>query len=230
MKTKNTRGLSFLIAVIIILVFLGFIVVLNGQHYLLFSFICLLASCIPFYWRFENYDIQAREIVFLAVLATIASISRVPFSIIPSVQPTSFVIITTGVVMGPEAGFIVGSTSALVSNMFLGQGPWTPWQMFAWGMMGMVAGLLKDTRISENRYIMSGFGFAWGFIFGWIMDLWYLIAYIHPLSLGSFFITILGTVYFDLMHALSNVFFILLFYNSWRKITRRFKVKYGLLK
>lgn len=77
---------------------------------------------------------------------------------------------------------------------------------------------------------MSEFGFVWGFIFGWIMDLWYLIAYIHPLSLGSFFITILGTVYFDLMHALSNVFFILLFYNSWRKIIRRFKVKYGLLK
>jgi energy-coupling factor transport system substrate-specific component len=229
MNTRKIQGVSFLIATMIILLFLAFIVILNGEHFLLFSFICLLASCIPFYWRFEHRDIQAREIVFLAVLATIASISRVPFAIIPSVQPTSFVIIITGVVMGPESGFIVGSTSALVSNMFLGQGPWTPWQMFAWGMMGMTAGLLRKNKISQNKYIMCFFGFVWGFIFGWIMDLWYLIAYIHPLNISAFFVTILGTAYFDLMHALSNVFFILLFYKSWQKIIGRFKTKYGLL-
>lgn len=81
----------------------------------------------------KNVKIRAREIVMIAVLATIAAVSRVPFAPLPSVQPTSFVVIVAALVLGPEAGFMIGSTAALVSNFFLGQGPWTPWQMFCWG-------------------------------------------------------------------------------------------------
>lgn len=138
-------------------------------------------------------------------------------------------IITAGAVLGPESGFIIGSTVALTSNMFLGQGPWTPWQMFAWGMMGMTAGLLKNTPLVNHKYAMVLFGFVWGFVFGWIMDLWYLVAYINPLNFKAMLLTFLGTGYFDLLHALSNVFFLLIFYNSWKKTITRFKIKYGLL-
>ncbi|WP_222669723.1 ECF transporter S component [Pediococcus acidilactici] len=226
---KQMTGITFLIAIVIFLVFLTFVTALQGQHFLLFSFICLIASVIPFYWKFESSALKAREVVFLAVLIAIAAVSRVPFAIIPNVQPTSFVIITAGAVLGPESGFIIGSTVALTSNMFLGQGPWTPWQMFAWGMMGMTAGLLKNTPLVNHKYAMVLFGFVWGFVFGWIMDLWYLVAYINPLNFKAMLLTFLGTGYFDLLHALSNVFFSLIFYNSWKKTITRFKIKYGLL-
>src|SRR5690606_16114673 len=106
----------------------------------------------------------AREMVILAMLAAIAAVSRVPFAGIPSVQPTSFVIIVTGLVFGAESGFLVGAVTAIVSNIFLGQGPWTPWQMFAWGLMGMSAGLLRNTWLMSTLWTKSIFVFAWGYI------------------------------------------------------------------
>ncbi len=81
--------------------------------------------------------------MIISMLSAIGAIGRVPFAAIPSVQPTSFVIIMSGLSFGGNTGFMVGSTAALVSNMLLGQGPWTPWQMFAWGMMGFTAPYLR---------------------------------------------------------------------------------------
>ena len=223
------RWSSFGLAFLIMAVFLLFIVTLQGQHYLLFSFICLVTSMLPFYWRFETRDIRAREIIFIAVLAAIAAVSRVPFAPLPSVQPTSFVIIVAALVLGPESGFIVGSTAAIVSNMFLGQGPWTPWQMFCWGMMGVTAGLIGRYQWAQNKYWLCVFGFVWGFLFGWIMNLWYVVAYVNPLTVKTFIAAYVASFYFDLAHALSNVFFLNYCYASWSRIIKRFKIKYGLL-
>ena len=111
------------------------------------------------------------EIVLIAFFAAIAAIARIPFAAIASVQATSFVIIVSAIVFGKEAGFMIGSIAAIVSNIFLGQGPWMPWQVFSWGMMGLSAGLLKDI-IMNNKTLLLIFGFLWGFIFGCIMNLW----------------------------------------------------------
>ena len=107
---------------------------------------------LPFYIRFERKAFVSREIVLVAVLAAIAAVSRVPFSILPSVQPTSFVIIVSAIVFGSETGFMIGATAAIVSNIFLGQGPWTPWQMFSWGMIGFIAGLLRNTFLMKKLW------------------------------------------------------------------------------
>ena len=98
---------------------------------------------LPFYIRFERKAFVSREIVLVAVLAAIAAVSRVPFSVLPSVQPTSFVIIVSAIVFGSETGFMIGATAAIVSNIFRTR--WTPWQMFSWGMIGFIAGLLRNT-------------------------------------------------------------------------------------
>lgn len=229
MKAFKRSWMIFGVAFLMMAIFMLLIVALKGQHFLIFSFSCLGASMLPFYWRFETRDIRAREIIFIAVLAAIAAVTRVPFAPLPSVQPTSFVIIVSALVLGPESGFIVGSTAAIVSNMFLGQGPWTPWQMFCWGMMGVTAGLIGRYQWAQNKYLLCIFGFVWGFIFGWTMNLWYFVAYVNPLTIKTFIAAYLASFYFDLAHALSNVFFIFFFYQSWYRIISRFKVKYGLL-
>lgn len=229
MKAFKGSWMIFGVAFLMMAIFLLLIVALKGQHFLIFSFSCLVASMLPFYWRFETRDIRAREIIFIAVLAAIAAVTRVPFAPLPSVQPTSFVIIVSALVLGPESGFIVGSTAAIVSNMFLGQGPWTPWQMFCWGMMGVTAGLIGRYQWAQNKYLLCILGFVWGFIFGWTMNLWYFVAYVNPLTIKTFIAAYLASFYFDLAHALSNVFFIFFFYQSWYRIISRFKVKYGLL-
>jgi energy-coupling factor transport system substrate-specific component len=113
--------------------------------------------------------------------------------------------------------------------MFLGQGPWTPWQMFGWGMIGAAAGWLRHTWWMKSRWGLLAFGFLWGFVFGWIMNVWHLISLPDALSWGLFLFVIMNSFYFDLAHALSNVFFLAVFAGSWTRILHRFRKKYGLL-
>lgn len=189
----------------------------------------ILFSCVPFFVKYERKNMKAEEVVLIAVLSAIAAVSRVPFASIPSVQPTSFVVIMVGLVFGSEVGFMVGSTSAIVSNIFLGQGPWTPWQLLCWGMMGLTAGLLKKTKCAQSTICRCIFGFVWGFIFGWIMNLWYIVGFFETVSFDVVYGSMVASFPFDLAHAVSNVAFLLLFSKTWLKILNRVKKKYGIL-
>lgn len=219
------------------LTILGFIILLTistlwaGKHYLTISFVMLIITMAPFFIGFEKRDLKAEEMVIISMLSAIAAIGRVPFAAIPSVQPTSFVIIMSGLTLGGNTGFMVGSIGALVSNMLLGQGPWTPWQMFAWGMMGFTSSLLRNTKLMNTIIGRSIFGVIWGFIFGWIMNLWGVL-YLDSTTLTwkVYLASCIASFKFDLNHAISNVVFISLFSNRWVKILDRVKKKYGLMK
>lgn len=200
-----------------------------NQSYLLVGMMMVVFAMIPFFIRFERRQIQSRELVLIALLAAFAAVSRVPFAALPSVQPTSFVIIMCAIVFGGEAGFLIGSLAALVSNMFLGQGPWTPWQMFGWGMMGLTAGMLKDTWLMQHKAGRAVYGFAVGILFGWLMNSWFLLSYGESITWEAIAAAYAASFYFDLAHALSNVFFLTLFSASWLKILQRYKKKYGIL-
>lgn len=200
--------------------------------YLVLSFGLVVIVILFFFIRFETRKVEAREIVILAVLASIAAVGRIPFASIPSVQPTTFVIMIAGFVFGAESGFIIGAVAALASNMVLGQGPWTPWQMVAWGLVGLTAGMLRNTRLMKWNWGRIVFGAVWGYLFGWIMNVWGFLALTqtgNPPTLASVFLYFAASASFDSMHAASNVFFLLVFGNIWIKILTRFKRKYGFL-
>lgn len=223
-----TPRIAFLLAFTLFLVLLGLMAAFADEQYMLFSLVLVIVSMLPFFIRFELKRVQTREIVLIALLAAVAAVSRVPFTVLPSVQPTSFVIIASALVFGAESGFMIGALAALVSNMFLGQGPWTPWQMFGWGMIGWTAGLLRDVLI-VHRWRLLGFGFLWGFLFGWIMNVWSASGLIPNHDWTGIAFIYASSFYFDLFHALSNVFFLALFGGAWIKVLERFKRKYGLL-
>lgn len=197
--------------------------------------ILVILIMIPFFVSFEKKEIKAEEIVIIGMLAAIAAISRIPFAALPSIQPTSFVIIISAMVFGPKMGFIIGACAAIVSNVFLGQGPWTIWQMFAWGLMGFSAGYIaksvvkfKGSKPYLSIWKLSTFGFIWGYLFGWIMNIWVVLGLLETswqLIMGVY----LASFYFDLAHGVSNVIFIILMGNALYKILYRVKVKYGLL-
>ncbi len=165
----------------------------------------------------------------IAMLIALAAVSRVPFTAIPSVQPTTFVIIVSALVFGAESGFIIGALAALVSNLFLGQGPWTPWQMLGWGMVGYTAGLFRHSKWMRTLGGKIVFGFVWGFLFGWLMNLSYTFAAFSSFGWRQFLAVYTASAYFDLLHALSNAVLLALFGASWIKILTRFKRKFGLL-
>jgi energy-coupling factor transport system substrate-specific component len=203
-----------------------------SDNYLLISFGFVLLSILLILIRFERRKIEARELVLLAVLAAVAAVGRIPFASIPSVQPTTFVIMMAGLVFGAESGFMVGVIAALASNMILGQGPWTPWQMVAWGLVGLTSGLLSQTRFLSNLAGKIIFGIVWGFVFGWIMNLWSILAFTQTgeaLNAKSLYTYLVSSLLFDFFHSISNVIFLVLFSTSWIKILTRFKRKYGLL-
>ena len=83
-------------------------------------------------------------IALVATLAAMAALGRVAFAALPNVKPTTDIVLIAGYVLGGAPGFMVGAVAALASNLFFGQGPWTPWQMVAWGGVGLFgAGLAR---------------------------------------------------------------------------------------
>ncbi|MFD2443728.1 ECF transporter S component [Bacillus sp. CGMCC 1.16607] len=229
MRNRTKVALPALILLVTVLLWVSLI---WDENYLLLSFGLVILSILYLIFRFENRKVDARELVLLAVLASIAAVGRIPFASIPSVQPTTFVIMMSGLVFGAESGFMIGAVAALASNMVLGQGPWTPWQMVAWGFVGLTAGLLNKTRFMNSILGKIIFGVIWGFLFGWIMNLWSLFSFTQSgeiLNSKSFLTYLVGSALFDFMHSMSNVFFLLVFGNVWMKILSRFKKKYGLL-
>ena len=111
--------------------------------------VCL--SCIPYYFKYEKRKPQTRESVVLAVMIALTVASRVIFAFAPGFKPVSAMVIICGMAFGRESGFLCGSLSAVVSNFFFGQGPWTPFQMLAWGMIGWIAGNLKSEKMAGTQ-------------------------------------------------------------------------------
>lgn len=203
--------------------------ILYQNYFLVLTTLMILLTMYPIVHRFEKRPLQAEEIILIAVLSGLGAVARIPFSALPSVQPTSFIIILTGVIFGGEIGFLVGGLSALSSNLILGQGPWTLWQMFGWSMMGLSSGFFSHRAYTRASLPLYFFGFVWGFLFGWLMNIWSVVAFFAELTLPLFFTSIATSFYFDLAHGLSNVVFLMLFSRSWFEILGRIKLKYGLL-
>ena len=172
---------------------------------------------------FEVSVIGTKQIALIATLSAFTAVSRIVFAPIPNVQPVTFLTALCGLVLGPFPGFLVGCTSAFVSNIFLGQGPWTPWQMFAWGLIGLFCGLWgkNGKKPSPVAFGLACVGFS--FLFGWIMNLWQAVTYLRPFTWFGFLLTYVTSLLFDLMHAAGSFLLAILFYEKFYKILHRYK-------
>lgn len=229
-RRRFPRSLWIVIAAVLYVV-LGVAALRRGST-LLIGFALVLVSFVPFLLRFERKPRGAREMVLIAVLAAVAAVSRVPFALLlPQFTPVTFIVIVSGVVFGAEAGFLTGAMSALVSNYFLGQGPWTPWQMLAWGMAGCTAGWLAHRRpFWRRRTPLAAFGFVWGFLYDWILNATIVIdQWAQTGSWANVLAVYAAGLPFDAIHAAANVFFLSLFGPAWIRLLERYRNKYGAL-
>ena len=140
---------------------------------------------LPFYIRFERKAFVSREIVLVAVLAAIAAVSRVPFSVLPSVQPTSFVIIVSAIVFGSETGFMIGATAAIVSNIFRTRSVDAVANVFM-GYDWFYSWIIAEYIFNEKLWGRLLYGLFVGFLFGWIMNFWGLLGFIRERGKQSF--------------------------------------------
>lgn len=185
----------------------------------------VILAIIAFFFEFEAAAVSSKEIALVAMLGAVSAVLRVPFAAIPGIQPCTYLIICTGYVFGPVAGFMVGAITALVSNFFLGQGPWTPYQMFAWGLAGVTAAHIR--RFNVNTKWLVVFGIAWGYIFGWIMNIFFWASFVYPLTLRTFIVAQLNSVWFDTFHAVGNAIFLGVFGTRTIAILERFKKRFN---
>jgi len=190
-----------------------------------------LALAAGFAW-YERRRPPARVVGVVAVLAALAVVGRLAFAAIPNVKPTTDIVLFAGYALGAAPGFAVGAIGAIVSNVFLGQGPWTVWQMAAWGAVGIGGALLAwATRGRELRRVELALvcGLA-GFAFGAVMDVyqWTLAA---RQDLSTYLAISATSLPYNIAHAVGNVVFCLLigpvFVRSLRRYRRRFEVTWA---
>ena len=150
----------------------------------------------------EGGPTSTHDLAIVATLAGIAAAGRVLFDPIPGVQPVTVIVAASGVALGPRRGFAVGALAAFASNVFLGQGPWTPWQMLAWGGCGVLAGVLR--RVLRRRLPFAAFCLVLGYAYGTVLDLWQWYAYM-PHTWAALTVTVGAGFAFNTAHALGNV-------------------------
>ena len=223
---------SIVSIITIITIILG-MMYLDDRKYYFVSIMVIIYSMVPFFIRFEMRRPQGREIVIVAVMVAIAVAGRAAFFMVPQFKPVVAIVIISGVCLGKETGFLIGAMTGFVSNFIFGQGPWTPWQMFCFGLIGYLAGLIFEKNLvkktpKKRKIILCTFGgLATFFIYGGIVDLWTVLGMTPEPKLETLLLTYTVALPFNLIHAFATVFFLYFITNLMINKMERVKLKYG---
>ena len=177
---------------------------------------------------FEASRPALRQLMPTAVLAAAAAAGRVLFAPLPDVKPVSAVAIVAGAALGRRSGFVVGALAALLSNLFFGQGPWTPWQMYAWGLVGYVGGVLGEKDLLSRAPVLYGWGLLSGLVYGLILNGYHVLGYVQPLTWPAALAACAASLPLDVTHGVATVAFLAAIWLPWGRAIRRVVAKYDL--
>lgn len=229
--TKRTWVSLGVIALAVPATILCGVYLLGDRKYLFISLLVLLEVMLPFALLFERRGPTARELVLLAVLSALCVAGRAAFSALPQFKPVLALVIVSGVALGGEAGFLTGALAMLLSNVMYGQGPWTPWQMFAMGLCGFLAGVLyRRGLLRRGRVSLCIYGALSALlVYGVLMNVSSALLWQSPVSWATIGAYLLSGFPVDCVHAAATVCFLWLFGEPMLEKLDRIKVKYGLL-
>ncbi len=225
---KNKKWITYGIFFIVIpaVTALG-IFVFKDRKYAFITLVITVLSCIPLMMTFEKRVNNTRKLIIIAVMTALSVVGRFLFALVPGFKPVTAIVVLTAVFFGGEAGFLTGALSAVLSNFMFGQGPWTPFQMLAWGMIGLLAGLLSK-RLRKSRILLAVYGIFAGVAFSMIMDIWTVVWYDNSFQPALYIAALISSLPYTLMYAVSNVVFLLAMIGPIGKKLERIRTKYGL--
>ncbi|MBS6475684.1 MAG: ATP-binding cassette domain-containing protein, partial [Clostridiales bacterium] len=230
--SKRTLAAVVLILLLIPLTLFAGVVYMDRKQYYLTALAVLIECMLPFFMVFEGRKPKARELAVIAVLCALSIAGRAAFFMLPQFKPVLAMTIIAGVAFGGETGFLVGAVTMLVSNILFSQGAWTPWQMFAMGIIGFLAGILfKKGILRRTKASLCTFGaLSAVVIYGGIMNpasalIWGSEALNLKLIMGYY----LTGFPMDCIHAAATVLFLLFLAEPALEKLDRIKVKYGLV-
>lgn len=229
MKRSTLFSLIVLFVLIPGTLYLG--TVLPGRAYYLTSTLIIGETMLPFFFLFESRKPQARELVTIAVMCALATVSRIAFAFIPGFKPITALVMITAIAFGPEAGFMTGAISAFASNLFYSQGPWTPWQMMAYGVGGFLAGcLFHRSQKGRHPVVLAVFGFFTILLLvGPLLDCCTLFTMVTAITWESALLIFAQGLPANLTHSLGCAVTMLLFSRPLLEKLSRLKTKYGML-
>ena len=202
--------------------------ILAGERMYAWSILAMvLLSQVLFFLGFEKRTVGSRRLVVAAGMTALSVLGRFIFALLPGFKPITAIVIITAVWIGGETGFLVGALSALVSNLFASQGPWTPFQMFAWGMIGLIAGMLAEP-LKRSRFLLALYGALAGVAYSMLMDVWTVLWYNNGLNWEMYRAALVTAVPYTLSYMASNVVFLLLLGKPFGRKLERVKMKYGI--
>lgn len=188
-----------------------------------------------FFAGYEAGRPALRQIMPTLVLSALAAAGRILFAAVPDFKPVSAIAIIAGATLGRRNGFMVGALAALASNFFFGQGMWSPWQMYAWGMVGYLGGVLASAGVFDNRatgkprmVALVTCGLASGALYGVIINAYGVLGFVRPFTWPGALAYVAASLPFDVIHGVATAVFLAVLYGPWTRRINRVARKYGL--
>lgn len=201
--------------------------VFHDKQYAFISLVIAIAACVPFFMNFERHSQNTHRLVLLSVMIALSVAGRFIFAVVPGFKPVTAIVVITAMYFGGEAGFLTGAMSAFLSNFYFGQGPWTPFQMFSWGLIGLIAGLISG-KLKKSKVILVLYGIFAGILFSLLMDVWTVLWYENEFNLKFYLTAVISALPYTAVYAASNVIFLLCLSKPIGQKLSRIKLKYGL--
>ena len=226
-NTRLRRLLGILLPFVVMpAVVLGFALGPLRRNYALASLLITLMALVLFSCGFERRKTGTRRMILVAIMSALSVLGRFVFGVIPGFKPITAVVVITAMYIGGEAGFLTGALSAVISNFYFGQGPWTPFQMLSWGLIGLLAGLLAMT-LKRSRILLSLYGIFAGVAYSFLMDIWTVLWYNGSFNPGLYAAALATAIPYTVMYAASNVIFLNMLAKAFGEKLYRIKIKYG---
>ena len=226
-NSRLRRVLGILLPFVVMpAVVLGFALGPLRRNYTLASLLITLMALVLFSCGFERRKTGTRRMILVAVMSALSVLGRFVFAVIPGFKPITAVVVITAMYIGGEAGFLTGALSAVISNFYFGQGPWTPFQMLSWGLIGLLAGLLA-TPLKKSRVLLSLYGIFAGVAYSFLMDIWTVLWYNGSFNPALYAAALATAIPYTVMYAASNVIFLNMLAKAFGEKLYRIKIKYG---
>ncbi len=227
---KKNKVIAADIAVVFLMVFLIYAGVkyFSDRSYTLISTLSAVLVCIPFYISYDAREKGVTEIVMVSVMISLTVAGRIIFVAVPFFKPVTALVIITGFYLGSECGFVTGSVSAFISNMFFAQGPWTPFQMLVWGLIGLTAGLFRNSRLLDSRFFIVIYAVISGAFFSAAMDIWTVVSVDGLFEPDKYKAAIISSLPVMIIYIASDLFFLLILNKPMKKRFVRIQKKYQL--
>ena len=229
-KTKTILQYFILLLAVPAVIALG-VIVFKERRYAFTALVIAILACIPFFMSFEKDEGNGKLMIIIAVMITMSTVGRFIFAALPHFKPVTAIVIITAVYFGPQTGFVTGALAAVISNFYFGQGPWTPFQMFSWGVIGLIAGLAAPIlrgRKPLNLLFLTLYGAFSGVLYSLLMDTFTTLWADGSFNFSRYTASVVSAIPVTITYAVSNVIFLLFFTSPIESVFDRIKYKYGI--